>query len=389
MKKIWTCFFLCCVCLLLICGCERSEYLEPDNMDCSMDFALVNDSLVYCAKDGIYQTTLNNPESVKELLPYPEGYLENLPSAGKANVYIDQSTEYPVLNVFLFKYYEPRALNLRHTLAFSNPAENMNDITIGNGRTLYRKYDDGYAYLSWPNQFVGPNAVSIFMQDGTTKKFHDSPYMFGYRGVYPDTLEEHNRLERYNNKLYCLVSQYHETKGGYPNLYELDYKTGHYQPLFNYIVEDFAVNKQFLYFLSENTLYQYDLNTDIITPLTEVMILQCTGQVYEFLSQTSGKTANCSLAVFDNNIFYINPEQKLCQSEKDTPLYDMPICFLQQQEDYLIAILKNKKESYQTVLLDSSGHECLRISGINRVSIENNLVLYCDGKHLYQEILPS
>ena len=63
----------------------------------------------------------------------------------------------------------------------------------------------------------------------------------------------------------------------------------------------------------------------------------------------------------------------------------MPICFLQQQEDYLIAILKNKKESYQTVLLDSSGHECLRISGINRVSIENNLVLYCDGKHLYQD----
>lgn len=356
-------------------------------MDCTMDFVLVDDTLVYCAKDGIYQTLLDKPGSVKKLLPYPESYIENLPSAGKANVYIDQSTENPVLNIFLFKHYGPYALNLRHALAFSNPAENMNDITIGNARALYREYDDGYAYLSWPNQFIGPNAVTVFMQEGTQTQFHDNPYMFGYRGVYPNTLEEHNRLERYNDKLFCLVSRYHETEDGYPNLYELDYKTGDYQPLFDYVVDDFVIDGHFLYFLSENMLYQHNLDTDVTTPLTEANVLQCTGPAYEFLTQTSGKTANCSLAALYNNVFYVSPNQRLYQLGKDTPVYDVPIYFLQQQENYLIAFLQTGKETYQTAVLDSSGNELLNIPGINRLSIENNIVIYSNGRHLYQNTL--
>lgn len=389
MKKIWLYFFLLSLCLLLICGCEKESYLEPPNMDRTMDFVLIDDTLVYCAEDGIYQTVLDNPENAEKLLPYPESYTDNLPRAGKANVFVDQSTENPVLNVFLFKHYGPYALNLRHALDSANPAENINDITIGNARALYKEYEDGYAYLSWPNQFIGPNAVTVFMQDGTQILFHDSPYMFGYRGVYPDTLEEHNRLERYKDKLYCLVSRYHETEGNYPNLYELDCKSGSYRPLFDYVVEDFVIDKQLLYFLSDDMLYQHNLDTDVTKPLTEAKVLQCTGQVHEFLTQTSFKTSNCSLAALNNNIFYVSPGQRLYQLGKDTPVYNVPIYFLQQQENYLIAILQTGDKIYQTVVLDGFGKELLNIPGINRLSIENNIVIYSDGNHLYQAAISS
>ena len=65
------------------------------------------------------------------------------------------------------------------------------------------------------------------------------------------------------------------------------------------------------------------------------------------------------------------------------------IYFLQQQENYLIAILQTGDKIYQTVVLDGFGKELLNIPGINRLSIENNIVIYSDGNHLYQAAISS
>jgi len=123
--------------------------------------------------------------------------------------------------------------------------------------------------------------------------------------------------------------------------------------------------------------------------LTEAKVLQCTGQVHEFLTQTSFKTSNCSLVALNNNIFYVSSGQRLYQLGKDTPVYNVPIYFLQQQENYLIAILQTGDKIYQTVVLDGFGKELLNIPGINRLSIENNIVIYSDGNHLYQAAISS
>lgn len=383
MKKFLSIFLSTLVCSMFICGCQNGTYLEPPNMDVTMDFALVGDNLIYCTEDGIYRTNLKQTENDTPLLLYPEDYVKNLPASRKPNVYIDQSTETPVLNVSLFRYYGfPLAINLKQTIATETPEKLC---LIGEHRALYRDFGNTQAYLVWSNQFVGPNAVYVTHEE-TETVFHESPYLFGYNGLYPN-MDEHNRLEHYQNKLYCLVSKYLETENNYPNLYELDYVTKSVTPFTDYIVDDFVVDENHLYFLSGNLLYHYNLDSGFTEALTEAKNLSCTDSVQDFLCKTSQKTANCSLVAIGGNIFYVNTQQNLCCLHQENPIYTDPICFLQQQENYLVAILQIGENAYKTVVIDANGTELLSLTGINRLSIEDTTVVYSDGKHLYNATL--
>ena len=48
----------------------HTRYLfDLPNMDLSLDFALVDGNLVFCAKDGIYCVDVSNPENRQFLIP--------------------------------------------------------------------------------------------------------------------------------------------------------------------------------------------------------------------------------------------------------------------------------------------------------------------------------
>ena len=371
--------------LMFVCSCQKEMPMEPANMDTTMDFALVDDSLVYCAKDGIYSANLNQLEDYKLLFAYPESYLNNLPNAGKANVSIDQTTHNATLTVNLFKHYGfPITIDLNASIT---PATSAQNTIIANERGLYRTFGEEEAYIVWPNQFVGPNAI-YFTKENSTTIFSEYPYMFGYKGLYPNAIE-HNRLIYYQNKLYCLISKYHKTNINYPNIYQLDCLTGDIKPLIDYTVDDFVINNHHLYFLSQNMLYYYDFDTEAVNALTPAKELHCPQSIQDFFTQTSNKTINCSLAAIDNNIFFINSNNNLCLLNKDTPISNLPICFFQQQENYIIAILQEKENDYITYIIDSNGYIVLTLPDINRVSIENNTVFYSNGAHVFNAKISS
>ena len=72
------------------------------------------------------------------------------------------------------------------------------------------------------------------------------------------------------------------------------------------------------------------------------------------------------------------------ESEENDILYTDTLCFLQQQDQFIVAVLQNKRGAYRTVVLEQNGKEILALPMLAKVAVDRNCIIYTDGKHLYR-----
>jgi len=345
----------------------------PD-MDLSLDFALVDGHLVFCAKDGVYAMDVANPQNRRCLVSYPRDYLATQPSSGKPFIYMENNLDTVTLTYWLFHYLEPSTIVLNRAIATDQPAR---EAAAGIGAGLYREFETNQVFASFPHSSPG-NAIWVTAQNGELQcQFEQAPYYFAYRPSGPSS-----RLFQYQNQLYCFV---HDPKRpSQANLYQLDCTTGDFQQFIDSVVGDFVVKEHHLYYIAQGTLYHCDLDTGQCTELTAAQMLTCTRSIDDFLNHSSWNHA-VSLIASDDDVFYVNSKGQLCALSQSQPLYQETLCFLQQQSQYIIAVLQNKYGRYRTVVLDAKGQEIFALPILAKVAVDLNHIFYTNGKQLYHQ----
>ena len=164
------------------------------------------------------------------------------------------------------------------------------------------------------------------------------------------------------------------------NLYQLDCITGNFQPLIDTTVSDFAVTDNHLYYIAHGRLYHYDLDTQQCSEVAACQALHCPEAVDTFLNHASCNHS-VSLIALENHVFYVNPKQQLCLLTQSQPPVQRYLCFLQQQDQFIIAVLQNKQGQYRTVVLDRDGNEILALSMLAKVTVDQHYMIYTDGTH--------
>lgn len=372
-KKI---FSAICLTIIIIAMCYISWHnpfcFDQLNQDLTLDFALVGDTLVYCASDGIYKTDINHPEQRKVWIAYPTL------RTSKPSIYISQSGNDPTMIYYIFKSVDAKTFLLKQDLLRKDPLENT---TLKQAGGYYHDFGDIQAFLAWPNQLVGPNYIVIW-HNGQQIHFNEQPFMFGYNGF-----QQTPRLFRYQDNLYFAAS-YKTENGPVPaKIYTLNYKTNQLKLVENQEIDDFTILDNQLYFLAQGTLYQHNLDTAQCIALSQASAIMATEQVNTFMQQSSGINQSQSIIATQNHLFYLNKYHQLCLLQQKKTLYRQQVQFLQQQEDYIVVILQIWQGHYRTVILDKTGKEILTLPMMAKISIENDIIVYTNGHHLYKQKL--
>lgn len=353
----------------------QSQYLfdQPD-MDLTRDFALLDGTLFYSTADGIYKTSLQQLEQRSLWLAYPDKLIQT-PSYGKPSIYYERDGDNVYLNFYVFKL-DASTYHVNQTMKQTNPAS----VDCGSG--CYRDFGDKQALISWPNQFAGPNYVTVWQNDEKIS-FSQPSYWFGYR---MEGRLRKNRLFSYHDKLYLMAFADDENSPeNKTQLYELNCTTQTMQPLLGLPVDDFTVEGNLLSLVSHGKLYQYNLDTGQYTLLTACAYVNATGTAKEFLEQSSDMNRSQSVVVLQGNVFYVSQKRRqLCLLSQDEPICSPSVAYLRQEGNYIVAVLQTNNNAYETVIVDANGQVKLRLPMLAKVSIDDNTIIYSDGNHLYR-----
>lgn len=171
-------------------------------------------------------------------------------------------------------------------------------------------------------------------------------------------------------------------------LYELNCTTKTLHSLLNLSIDDFTVDGNLLYLVSQGNLYQYDLDTKQGMVLSACAYVNTSGAAKDFLEQSSNMNRSQSVAVLQGQVFYVSQKKRqLSLLYKDEPICQQSVIYLRQEGNYIVAVLQTNKKEYETVIIDASGQVRLLLPMLVKVTIDNNTALYSDGKHLYQQII--
>lgn len=375
-KKIFYLSIASAFILVLISYAWQTHYLfDLPDIDLSLDFALVDGNLVFCAQDGIYYADVSNPEHRHCLVPYPKSYVENIPAAGEPFIYMENNCGNVTVSYSIFHHLAPATMLLNRAITAEQP---LLQAVVGDGAGCYREFEHHTVFASWPQYTSAANAILVTDKNGNQQCLFQQPfYWFAYRPS-----GRSSRLFQYDNRLYCFVSR--ENPPLQANLYQLDCITGNFQPLVDAIVSDFVVADKHLYYIAHGKLYRYNLDTQQCLELAACQALHCTGAVDAFLNHASCNHS-VSLVALDSNVFYVNPKQQLCLLTQSQPLYTDTLCFLQQQDQFIVAVLQNKHGQYHTVVIDRDGSEILSLSMLAKVAVDQHYMIYTDGNHLYRQ----
>lgn len=375
LKKI-ACFFMISIFIFgTACdSCRTRDRFDQPGMDLSLDFALVDGNLVFCRKDGIYCIDVSHPDNPRCLVPFPESGVENYSAVGEPFVYMENNHGNVTVSYFIFHALLPTTMLLNRAIISEEP---LLQAVVGDGAGCYREFEDTTVFASWPYAIFVASAVLVTdKHSGQQRRFHQPPYLFAYQPS-----GKSSRLFQYGDYLYCFVSK--EKGSIQANLYQLDCLTGDFQPLIDTIVGDFVVEDKNLYYIAHGKLYHYNLDTQQCSELAACQILHCPEAVDAYLNHASCNHS-VSIIVLEDNIFYVNPKQQLCLLAQSAPLYTDTLCFLQQQDQFIVAVLQNKRGAYRTVVLEQNGKEILALPMLAKVAVDRNCIIYTDGKHLYR-----
>lgn len=375
-KKLFYLSMISIFILALVSYPWHTRYLfDLPDMDLSLDFALVDGNLVFCAKDGIYCVDVSNPENRQCLVPYPQSYVESVPAAGEPFVYIENDHGNVTVSYSIFHHLTPTTMLLNRAITADQPTLQA---VVGDGVGCYREFERHTVFASWPQYTSAASAIWVTDKNGDQQcLFCQPPYRFAYQSS-----GKSSRLFQYGDRLYCFVSR--EKEPLQANLYQLDCITGNFQPLIDTTVSDFAVTDNHLYYIAHGRLYHYDLDTQQCSEVAACQALHCPEAVDTFLNHASCNHS-VSLIALENHVFYVNPKQQLCLLTQSQPLYRDTLCFLQQQDQFIIAVLQNKQGQYRTVVLDRDGNEILTLSMLAKVTVDQHYMIYTDGTHLYRQ----
>lgn len=131
-----------------------------------------------------------------------------------------------------------------------------------------------------------------------------------------------NRLFHYQDKLYCLAfSDNEDIAENKTMLYELNCTTKTLHSLLNLSIDDFTVDGNLLYLVSQGNLYQYDLDTKQGMVLSACAYVNTSGAAKDFLEQSSNMNRSQSVAVLQGQVFYVSQKKRqLSLLYKDEPI---------------------------------------------------------------------
>ena len=163
-KKLFYLSMISIFILALVSYPWHTRYLfDLSDMDLSLDFALVDGNLVFCAKDGIYCVDVSNPENRQCLVPYPQSYVENIPATGEPFVYMENDHGNVTVSYSIFHHLAPTTMLLNRAITTDQPTLQA---VVGDGMGCYREFERHTVFASWPQYTSAASAIWVTDENG-------------------------------------------------------------------------------------------------------------------------------------------------------------------------------------------------------------------------------